>query len=280
MARGAARVTKINETTRAKIQDAIVRGLEAGSTINDVADSIEGIGVATIGGLDLGALFDEYRAEMIARTELMDAYNSSAIASYTDAGIDYVQAIDGDGDPECAARDGEIYSSDDADSIEDHPNGTLDWVPVIDDSQKAAPPFQSFQPFLNPTQPEPGDDPMRGNTRRALESAMELLREDAEHEDQMRVLMESVAQQKAMTIDSSPFADAIDRLGASFANFPAPIVNVAPPVVNVAAPDLGGFTDAINSQTEALRPKPTVKTVQRDASNRIASVTETPMETP
>ena len=115
---------------------------------------------------------------------------------------------------------------------------------------------------------------MRGNTRRALESAMELLREDAEHEDQMRVLMESVAQVKATPIDSQPFADAIDRLGASFANFPAPIVNVASPVVQVAPPDMTGFTDAINNQTEALRPKPTVKVVQRDAQNRISSVVE------
>ena len=133
MTRGAARVTKINETTRQKINDAIIRGLEAGSTINDVADAIQA--GTSIVGLDMGALFDDYRSEMIARTELMDAYNSSAIATYSDAGFDSVQAIDGDGDPECAERDGQTFSTDEADSIEDHPNGTLDWVPVIE--QKA-----------------------------------------------------------------------------------------------------------------------------------------------
>ncbi len=42
-----------------------------------------------------------------------------------------VEAIDGDGDEECAARDGQEFSIADADGIEDHPNGTLDWVPVL-----------------------------------------------------------------------------------------------------------------------------------------------------
>ena len=81
MHRGAARVTNINQTTRDKINQAIIRGLEAGSTVNDVADAIEN--GSSIDGLDLGALFDSYRSEMIARTELMDAYNASAIASPT-----------------------------------------------------------------------------------------------------------------------------------------------------------------------------------------------------
>lgn len=131
MTRGAARVTKINETTRLKIQEALARAIDEGMTAQDAADVIEGIGATTLGGLDLGALFDEYRSEMIARTELMDAYNSTAIASYGDAGIEEVQAIDGDGDEECAARDGETFSMDEADGIEDHPNGTLDWVPIL-----------------------------------------------------------------------------------------------------------------------------------------------------
>ena len=131
MARGAARVTKINETTRAKVQEAIARALEEGMTANDAADIVEGIGGTTLGGLDLASLFDPYRAEMIARTELMDAYNATALASYGDGGITEVQAIDGDNDDECAARDGQTFSMDEADAIEDHPNGTLDWVPVI-----------------------------------------------------------------------------------------------------------------------------------------------------
>ena len=155
LARGAARVTKINQTTRDKINEAIIRGLDAGSTVNDVADAIEA--GSLLDGLNLGALFDEYRAEMIARTELMDAYNSAAINTYSDAGISQVQAIDGDGDPECAERDGQVFDVDEADSIEDHPNGTLDWVPVLDEEAavegKALIPADTGPAFAPPLAP-------------------------------------------------------------------------------------------------------------------------------
>lgn len=132
--RGAARVTKINERTRDAVQDYIVKGIEKGQTTLELADAIE-LGVL----LDNGQpAFDDYRAELIARTELMDAYNGAAVESYRDAGITEVQAIDGDGDEECAARDGRIFSVDEAYDIEDHPNGTLDWVPVLPEVKAAS----------------------------------------------------------------------------------------------------------------------------------------------
>jgi len=124
------RVTGINETTRLAIEKAIQAAIDAGDDILTVADAIEGVG--------LGYLFDEYRAEMIARTELMDAYNGAALSSYGEAGVTEVQAIDGDGDEECAARDGAVMSVEEADGIEDHPNGTLDWAPVIGDEPAKA----------------------------------------------------------------------------------------------------------------------------------------------
>ena len=118
--RGAARITKINETTRDAVRSALAAGVEEGLTANEVADALEE-----------AAAFDEYRAELIARTELMDAYNGAALTSYGQAGLTTVQAIDGDKDEECAARDGREFSIVDAEGIEDHPNGTLDWVPVL-----------------------------------------------------------------------------------------------------------------------------------------------------
>lgn len=129
LSRGAARVTAINEKTRKAVQDYIVAGLEQGLSPADLADDIEA-------GVLLGngqPAFDELRAETIARTELMDAYNGAALASYGDLGATEVQAIDGDDDTECSERDGQTFSIEEADAIEDHPNGTLDWVPVVPD---------------------------------------------------------------------------------------------------------------------------------------------------
>ena len=139
LTRTAARVTGINATTRTKVAAIIERAVEAGIPLGDVADAIEGIDAETvIEGLDAGSLFDDYRAELIARTELMDAYNAATIAAYSDAGISFVQAIDGTGDEECAARDGQVVPIDEAETTEDHPNGTLDWVPVIPDAADLA----------------------------------------------------------------------------------------------------------------------------------------------
>jgi len=138
LTRGAARVTGINARTKDAIASYVASGIEEGLSAAELADAIEeGI---TLDGM---ALFDEYRAELIARTELMDAYNGAALSSYDDAGITIVQAIDGDGDEECAARDGQEFSVEEADSIEDHPNGTLDWVPVLGKAETGSPSFSN-----------------------------------------------------------------------------------------------------------------------------------------
>src|SRR6185369_8821894 len=41
-------------------------------------------------------------------------------------------AYDGDGDEECAARNGQEYTIEEAQGIDDHPNGTLVWSPIVD----------------------------------------------------------------------------------------------------------------------------------------------------
>lgn len=261
MTRGAARVTGINETTRTKINDAIIRGLEAGSTIGDVADAVENAG--SIGGLDMGSLFDDYRAEMIARTELTDAYNSSAIATYSDAGFDQVQAIDGDGDPECAERDGQIFDSDEADTIEDHPNGTLDWVPVIGEGKAVLVPV------------DPADVLAFAHDHASKANAA------LERVSGMQLAQSAIEQVGAHARATADLADAVRNTPPAIHNIEAPIVNVLPADpdvhnINVTPQDLTPITDAITAQTEALTPKPIIRTVTRDKNNRIASVTDTP----
>lgn len=120
--RGAARITGINGTTRDGI--AAILADPANDTLQSVMDAI-----------DAWAGFDDSRSELIARTETMDAYNSAALGSYDEFGIEEVEASDGDGDEECASRDGQTFSLDEADGIEDHPNGTLDWIPVIPEAK-------------------------------------------------------------------------------------------------------------------------------------------------
>jgi hypothetical protein len=120
--RGAARVTRINDTTRDAVQGMIADGVANGLTVLQIADAIEA-GIPA---------FDAYRSELIARTEVMDVYNAAALATYGEAGIEMVEAIDGDQDEECIDRVARNpYTIDEADAEEDHPNGTLDWVPVM-----------------------------------------------------------------------------------------------------------------------------------------------------
>lgn len=114
------RVTGINQTTQDAIADLIEEGIADGLGPDAVADSIVEAGI-----------FDEARAELVARTESMFAYNDAALSSYREFDVKRVTAIDGDQDAECADRNGREYSVDDAFDVVDHPNGTLDWAPVI-----------------------------------------------------------------------------------------------------------------------------------------------------
>lgn len=110
----------IGRTTRDRVVHAIRQGIA------------QGLGARELGELvRTSAGFDEARAETIARTETAKVLNQASIESYREYEVEYVQADDGDGDEECAARDGQVYTLDEAEGIEDHPNGTLSWTPVM-----------------------------------------------------------------------------------------------------------------------------------------------------
>ena len=114
------RITSISETTRDDISRLVESGISAGMSPAELGVSIRE-----------ATAFNEARAEMIARTETMLAYNDAALSTYRELGAGEVQAIDGDADDVCAARDGRTFSVDEAFGISDHPNGTLDWVPIV-----------------------------------------------------------------------------------------------------------------------------------------------------
>ena len=114
------RITDINATTRDKLRSVISTGISEGQSPAQLGDLIAS-----------SAAFDDYRSELIARTETMLAYNDASIGTYRNFGVEQVQALDGDDDAQCAARDGAVYSISEASGITDHPNGTLDWIPVV-----------------------------------------------------------------------------------------------------------------------------------------------------
>lgn len=118
---GAGRVRGINETTRDGVRTIIAQGVKEGLSPAAVGDLIE-----------KWSGWNEYRAERIATTELQFAYNAAAVEEYKDLGVTHVEAIDGDEDEECAERNGQIFTVEEAADIVDHPNGTLDWAPVIE----------------------------------------------------------------------------------------------------------------------------------------------------
>lgn len=131
---GGSRITGINEGTRDAVRAQLAEGVRRGYSINQLIDGVASEAFAGVSNavLDNGTLaFDPYRAEVISRTETALSFNRAAISGYGEFGIREVQAIDGDGDEQCAARDGHTFTVADAYGIEDHPNGTLDWIPII-----------------------------------------------------------------------------------------------------------------------------------------------------
>jgi HK97 family phage portal protein len=76
------------------------------------------------------------RANIIARTETKYAQNQSSVRAYKEGGCSQVEIVDGQlptSDQDCIARNGKIISIEEASTLDEHPNGTLSFTPVIGD---------------------------------------------------------------------------------------------------------------------------------------------------
>lgn len=127
------RITQIDETTRSIVRDELQSAFEDGQaeSVQDLAGRLRDITADS-------AAFSPSRALMIARTETAIAYNTGAVLSYRQNGIDEVEVSDGDEDEECSEADGEVWDLDEALSNPTaHPNCRRSFAPVIPDADDA-----------------------------------------------------------------------------------------------------------------------------------------------
>ena len=133
------RAKMIHRTTSKAIKQAVGIALERGYTIEGLSRGVPKDGFPGLRSV-LGET--QNRARMIARTEVMRTQNQTTVGFYRAQEFLYVQADDLDGgvdnyvdpgDPygfTCSQRHGQIYRLEDAQNIDDHPNGTLNWMPM------------------------------------------------------------------------------------------------------------------------------------------------------
>jgi len=132
---GGERIRDINARTLEALTIQLAEGTRRGYSIPQLIDGVPAEGYAGLNGvtLDNGTpAFSELRSETIARTETMLSYNRATVTGYGEFGVTHLLAYDGDGDEECAARNGQEYTIEEAQGIDDHPNGTLVWSPIVD----------------------------------------------------------------------------------------------------------------------------------------------------
>lgn len=121
----------LDAQTRAAMQAAIADGRSLGEGIPEIAKRVrEYVSAGPYRAAGVG-----YRSRMIARTESKFAQNVSSLAAYRRSevvtGVIAWDNQTGYGDSDCTARDGKVYSFEEAEKTIDHPNGTLSWGPFV-----------------------------------------------------------------------------------------------------------------------------------------------------
>jgi len=118
------RIKGIGDTTREQIRVALSEGYMAGEGALKIAARIDKVFNTA----------QSVRSVVIARTEMMWAYNQSSKAHYKGAGVERVEwsaARDARTCPICKALDGNIYDIDDAPDIPKHPQCRCTLLPIM-----------------------------------------------------------------------------------------------------------------------------------------------------
>lgn len=142
----------------ARLHD-LLDGLPGGIVVDDIV----WIEVRAFSGhvYNLETVYGAYLSDDIVTHNTMAAYNSASILAYNDVGVNSVEAMDGINDPDCLERDGSVFEidpdtgeveSENADGIssEDHPNGTLAFLPVLAEGVSAADAIGNIEAGLGP----------------------------------------------------------------------------------------------------------------------------------
>lgn len=127
----ASRVVGISNSTRDDLRSTIGRALqgEKDDEGRTVVPSIQEIRKRIQAQ---GDITSKSRAQLIARTETANAGRQGSLLAYGDANVKKVEALDTDNDEECAARNGKVFTVEEAAEIDPHPNCVLSWSPVIE----------------------------------------------------------------------------------------------------------------------------------------------------
>lgn len=115
------RIKGISDYTRERVRDLILDGISSGLSPAQLATTLRDAPV-----------FDELRAETIARTETGTLLNLAATQSYRSFGVGKVLVYDSDHDDICAEANGATWTVEEADASPlGHPNCVRSFAPIV-----------------------------------------------------------------------------------------------------------------------------------------------------
>jgi hypothetical protein len=264
LTRGGRRIKDINDRTLQSLTAELAEGTRRGYSINQLIDGVPEEGYRGVTGVTLEngtPVFGDARAEVIARTETMLSYNRASVRGYEALGVERFLAYDGDYDEVCAERDGQVFSAEEAVDIEDHPNGTLVFSPLVDKAWHPEPTVvnitnnipESPAPVVNVAPPD-------------VHVSSPVTVEPAQVNVTTPPVKVDVAQPQVNVTTPE-----------TIVNVPTPVINVTTPPVNVEAPVVkvsGSAKAATEMRITELPTRVTRRTVKRDKSGAITETTE------